>query len=340
MNKPLISIIIPVFNSQAYIKKCLDSIVNQTYQNLEIIVVNDGSTDNSRGIIEEYGKSDNRIKFFHKENGGIGSAYILALNHVNGDYITFVDSDDWAELNLYEELIKIAKKENPDFISFGKVYVNEKGEKTKLGQKAAEKVIHGRDSILRYHFEEMKHPSLGRLFKKELFTDLVIFDQNIGVDEMLTPQLLAKCNRAVYTSKVLHNVLVRDDSVCRTQFDEQRLLDAIKVTRFLCAFAEKNIPDFAVYPQLKHLKALVRQYNFSIENKALTKKTNIKEVAVELKKYYFILRSTGLYKKQSFKLRFTAKSIVAFPKAYKLYNLTLKLARISYGKLRNNNPLK
>ena len=109
MNKePLINIIVPVYNTEKYIRKCLDSIVNQTYRNLEIIVVDDGSTDSSGDICDEYAHKDARIKVIHKENGGVSSARNAALDLCTpgGDLVAFVDSDDWLELNMYETLLE------------------------------------------------------------------------------------------------------------------------------------------------------------------------------------------------------------------------------------------
>lgn len=104
MQQPKISVIVPVYNVEKYLKQCLDSIVNQTYKNLEIIIVNDGTKDNSMKIVENY-LQDNRIKVINKENGGLASARNSGLEKVTGKYISFIDSDDWIELNMYEELV-------------------------------------------------------------------------------------------------------------------------------------------------------------------------------------------------------------------------------------------
>ena len=110
MGKELISIIVPVYNAEKYLQKCLDSILEQTYQNLEIIIVNDGSTDNSGQICHEYEQKDSRIIYMEKENGGVSDTRNTGLDRMTGSYVTFVDSDDWLEPNyvqfLYEKLIE------------------------------------------------------------------------------------------------------------------------------------------------------------------------------------------------------------------------------------------
>ena len=110
-----ISVIIPVYGVEKYIRQCLESVINQTYKNLEIIVVNDGTRDNSMKIVEEY-LSDKRIKIINKENGGLSSARNLGLKNATGDYISFVDSDDWIELFLYEKLVE--NLNNEDIVIF------------------------------------------------------------------------------------------------------------------------------------------------------------------------------------------------------------------------------
>jgi glycosyltransferase involved in cell wall biosynthesis len=119
MYNPLVSIIIPVYNAEPYLEQCLESIVNQTYTNLQIIVVNDGSTDNSPAICDKFAENDNRIVVIHKENGGVSSARNVGLSISQGSYILFVDSDDWVEAGMVEYLISIMKETNVDVVLFG-----------------------------------------------------------------------------------------------------------------------------------------------------------------------------------------------------------------------------
>ena len=110
----LISIIVPVYNVEKYIKKCIDSIINQTYKNLEIILVDDGSPDNCGKICDEYAEKDKRIKVIHKENGGLSDARNAGIKIARGCYIGFVDSDDWIDKNMYEKLYKTLKEKDAD----------------------------------------------------------------------------------------------------------------------------------------------------------------------------------------------------------------------------------
>ena len=109
-----ISVIVPVYNVEKYLKQCLDSIVNQTFKDIEIICVNDGSTDSSRTILEEYAKKDSRIKIIDKENGGLSSARNAGIKKAKGNFISFIDSDDWVDITMFEKLYKNITELNTD----------------------------------------------------------------------------------------------------------------------------------------------------------------------------------------------------------------------------------
>lgn len=138
----LISVIVPVYNVEKYLERCLDSILSQTLADLEIICVNDGSTDNSLEILNRYAKIDNRIKVINKENGGLSDARNKALEFVTSPYIAFVDSDDWIEKTTFEEAYQAIEKYKTDFVCFGykKVYDNGNVEIQHLQYKGLKKI--------------------------------------------------------------------------------------------------------------------------------------------------------------------------------------------------------
>ena len=113
---PLISIIVPVYNVENYLPHCLESVLSQTFRDIEILLINDGSTDNSGKICDEYASKDTRIRVFHKEKGGVSSARNMGLDMAIGEWITFVDADDWIDSNMYEELYKEAMKSHSDIV--------------------------------------------------------------------------------------------------------------------------------------------------------------------------------------------------------------------------------
>lgn len=113
---PKVSIIIPTYNVENYLKECLDSVINQTLKDIEIICIDDGSTDSSGTILDEYAKLDNRIKVIHKENGGYGKAMNIGIDNATGEYLGIVEPDDYIKSNMYEDLYNIAKENNVDFV--------------------------------------------------------------------------------------------------------------------------------------------------------------------------------------------------------------------------------
>ncbi len=123
--QPKISVIIPVYNSEKYIRKCLDSVILQTYEVYEILCINDGSTDNSLKILQEYAQKDSRIKIFNQENKGPAAARNCGLQNATGDYISFVDADDWISLTLYKTFAQLVENKNVDIFIFNADVYNE-----------------------------------------------------------------------------------------------------------------------------------------------------------------------------------------------------------------------
>ena len=124
MKQPLISVIIPVYGVEKYIAQCLESIINQTYKNLEIIVVNDGTKDRSAEIAKEYAAKDSRIKVYDFQNGGLSVARNRGLEIATGDYISYIDSDDWLDTKMYETLLEAAMKNDADMVKCGIIETN------------------------------------------------------------------------------------------------------------------------------------------------------------------------------------------------------------------------
>ena len=144
--RPLISVIIPVYNVEKYLRQCLDSVAGQTYDNLEVICIDDGSTDSSGAILDEYGTKDQRFKIVHQENRGLSAARNKGLEFVKGDYISFIDSDDWIKPDFYQKLQDAAVCSNADVIQCG--YIIWGGDHNKV-KETPSKIYYGDDNILK-----------------------------------------------------------------------------------------------------------------------------------------------------------------------------------------------
>lgn len=298
MDKTKVSVIVPIYNSENYLVKCLESVIQQTHHHLEIILINDGSTDSSSKIIDEYTSKDDRIVPIHKKNGGIGSAYKAAFEVMTGEYVLLVDSDDWLELNAVEELVKLALDNNADMVHFGLLVANEKNEIIER-VKTHEGVVIGANNILDIHFKHLKHPSLCRLFRRSLFNNIEVLEQNIGIDEMLIVQLLTKCNKALYIRTNYYTALARNQSVSRVTYSLKKIQEGIKVYRFIVNFVETNNDKYAQYLYVKQLYYLQKIYNIMHISNELKKSEEYVTVVKDFYSTYNKAKSTSAFKQQS-----------------------------------------
>ena len=219
----LISIVIPVYNAEKYLEQCLNSIQNQTYKNFEVILVNDGSIDHSESICMDFVKVDTRFKYFTKENGGASSARNFGLDHVLGEFITFIDADDWVDENHLEVLINNIKENNSDMaVSSIKKFDNVSNFEFRVYSKQ-EKYLLNYNKLNREEFlvilPKLIHASnsykiaVSKLFKKELVTD-VRFDESIiyGEDLDFFFKLYNKVNSISYVDEITYIYRLHDES--------------------------------------------------------------------------------------------------------------------------------
>lgn len=249
-----VSVIIPVYNVEPYIRKCLDSVINQTYRNLEIICIDDGSTDSSGEICDEYAENDRRIRVFHKHNGGVGSARNVGLNNLTGDYVGFVDPDDWIEADMYETLLTAALNNNADISASN--YTKDTAESSIImtNSEYIGSLPFNRKKLILYAFKRDYYRGFGaylwtKLFKAELLNGLQ-FDENINVceDIIFFAQAALKTRTAVYTNKPLYHYFQRDVSLFRSEDINKRLGSLIAYSQIINLFEENKIdPDIVIW---------------------------------------------------------------------------------------------
>lgn len=189
----LISVIVPVYNAEFYLRQCIDSIIKQTYTNLEIVLVNDGSTDNSGKICDEYKEIDSRIKVIHKMNGGVSSARNAGLDVCTsgGDYIAFVDSDDWIESDMFEKLYNEIKRVNGDIVVCG--YYIDKQDQTYI-KKLEKGIFVGNDNVLKKCFYNKNFPNAVwcKLYNKNIFNEVRFPEGKLYEDMLIILDVLEK----------------------------------------------------------------------------------------------------------------------------------------------------
>ncbi|SIP93553.1 Glycosyltransferase involved in cell wall bisynthesis [Chryseobacterium sp. RU37D] len=222
-----VSIIVPVYNVENYLAKCLDSLVNQTHQNIEILVVNDGSKDKSERIIQEYAqKFPEKIKPFIKENGGLSDARNFGIDIASGDYIGFVDSDDYVTPTMFEEMTNLAEKYQAKMVICNIQKVDQNGNVTqKLTQipNMLEKIdLDSNFSV----FSDLSYFACNKLFRKDLFNEKRFKKGAHFEDIQLIPQLLLECDIIAQTQNFHYQYLERTDSITKTHTEKG--LDILK----------------------------------------------------------------------------------------------------------------
>ena len=263
-----ITVIVPVYNVEHYLEKCLDSLIDQTYKNLEIIVVNDGSTDNSGTICQEYAQKDDRIVYIEKENGGLSDARNVGLDKMTGSYVTFVDSDDWVESDYVEVLYNKLIESQAD-VSVGNYYSYNEDERMYYfhinGDSYYEKV-YDNVSIFEnlYESKEMKNFALisacGKLYKAKLF-DYIRFDRGkLGEDGYMNQKLYLLVQKVIYINQGLYAYRQRSGSITKTWTEKwmHALVDAMSERITLLA----NMG----YPLEKHLAVYRQMLEVSLAN--------------------------------------------------------------------------
>lgn len=215
--KPLISIVVPVYNVENYILKCLNSLIKQNYKQIEIILVDDGSTDESGKICDEFKEKDDRIRVFHKKNGGLSSARNYGIKKAKGDIVAFVDSDDYVKDVFVLDLYRGMQASNADIVICG--YNNEKPKN---------ETISGKEATIRLltKQENIDIISWNKLYKKKLFTDNNIFfpEGKKHEDTLTTYKLMSKAKKVTYIDESLYIYVERKGSITASEKIEERLL--------------------------------------------------------------------------------------------------------------------
>ena len=236
MYTPLISVVIPAYNLASLIGKTLDSVLSQTYPNMEVIVVDDGSTDNTWKVISVYAEKDARIKAVRKENGGVTSARLRGVAEATGNWIGFVDGDDYIEPNMYERLYANAVKYEADISHCGyqMVFPNRVDFYYNTGRTVLQDNIQGISDLIAGNFIE---PGLcNKLFRKELFVNLDMrMDKSIKINEdlLMNYWLFKAANAAVYEDFCPYHYMVRKGSAANSNISEHKLWNPLHVAEIL-----------------------------------------------------------------------------------------------------------
>lgn len=323
----LISVILPIYKVEKYLKKCIESILTQTYKNLDIILVDDGSPDKCGEIIEEFRKKDKRIRTIHQNNGGLSAARNNGIKIANGKYIVCIDSDDWIEKDMIEVLYKNIVNTNSDisiceFIEedeYGKILSNKKYNNEIIEFSSIEALR----SLIKQDI--LTNHAWNKLYKKNLFDEIEYPKGQLMEDVSTTYKLFEKANKIVYQNTVLYHYIQRGTSILGN-ISEKRINDQE------LAFFDRNKYLMKKYPKLKMEIELDNLYNVKTlyylaimgGYKRLYDSQKYTEYYIEYKK---------LYKKNKNNTEIKGrKSLRLFYKNRTLYKIYVKLKKKIKGK--------
>ncbi|MBQ8296931.1 MAG: glycosyltransferase family 2 protein [Ruminococcus sp.] len=246
MKNTLISIIIPVYNAEKYIGRCVESIMNQTHSCLEIILVDDGSSDDTLKICREYADEDNRIKVLHKENGGVSSARNLGLKSCKGEYIGFIDSDDYIDKTMYEELLSAAVKHNAGISMCAYYRITGENKDIQCSYGDAETITNVQLMRDIYTYKCMG-VLWNKLFKRSVFLrgdEMTLFNEEVHFceDVLMLTILTKRSAKVAHCNKALYNYIISEGSLCHGGINERRLT-ILKALDLIVERCEENFPS-------------------------------------------------------------------------------------------------
>lgn len=272
-----ISVIIPVYNVEKYLCACVNSVINQTYKNLEIILVDDGSTDSSGAICDEYALKDERIKVYHKSNGGLSSARNYGLDRMSGDYVFFLDSDDFISLQCLEKMLEVSIEQNADIVSsLNKRFATESDLITQNAVKK-EIVVYSSKQTLENTFKKTENffvVSWAKLYKYKTFDNLRFTEGVIHEDEFICHRLYGQINKFVLLKEELYFYRENPCSITGVKYNIKRpdyllaLKDRVEYFKQYfpklyndCAlfFAYRAIDLYFEVPKIKEKKAIQKR---------------------------------------------------------------------------------
>ena len=330
------SIVVAVYNTEKYLEKCLNSIKNQSYKNLEVILVNDGSTDSSGEILKKYAQNDNRFRVFEQKNQGPGAAKNLGLKKATGDYLIFVDSDDWIDKEFIERLIIKAEQENLDMVFCDYIAETENGTKIRTG-KLSQYENRTLEDIIKLHMTgRMPCGASKKIIKNDLIkkSGACFTTVTSGEEFKYTLKALLEAKNVGFTKDVYYHYLQRECSQSRKKHDFTENITVLKDV-----LEEQNL--FEKYKDIYYTTiiacTIIEIYNCCEENRFLMA---IKEAKKIIKKYKDKYKEE--YKVNDIRVEYTDKKIqmmYPFFRMNLIFILVLSSKIYNISKKLKNNPI-
>lgn len=224
MKSPLVSVVVPVYKVEKYIHECVDSILQQTYEDIELILVDDGSPDNCGVLCDEYAKADPRVKVIHKENGGLSDARNAGIDIAQGEYITFVDSDDFISKNYLSSMIRMAQSNEADIVQIEATHDCDGLGKNKKDNRQSIMVFSPSEALINMlRFQVVQVMAWGKLYKRKLFENIRYPKGRLNEDNLTTYKLLLAAKKNVVCSpEQLYFYRVNNEGIMNSSFNVRR----------------------------------------------------------------------------------------------------------------------
>lgn len=292
MKDDLISIIIPIYKVEKYIERCINSVLSQTYSNIEIILIDDGSPDMCPSICDNYKLIDSRIQVIHKENGGLSDARNKGINISKGKYITFVDSDDYIENDYVEFLYKTILKEDSDIAicSYQSVY----GNRMIIKQlEHREYILNSEETLEKMLYQkEFNVSAWAKLYKRELFENIEFPKGKIFEDAFTTYKLVMKAKKISVNLEIKYNYMIRSNSILTSEFNEKKML-------LIDAYNKMGRDIQIKYPKLTNAVIRAEVYaNISTLRQMIFAKNRLIDDEKKIRKFIVKNRKHVLYNKE------------------------------------------
>lgn len=225
----MVSVIVPAYNIAPYLERCINSILNQTYSDIEVLLVDDGSKDDTPMICDKLVQKDSRVRVFHKENGGVSSARNLALDHCRGEYISIIDGDDWIEPTLYEDAVQSMQKTGTDVFMF-EYFIDVNGQSHRHSVDKAYYGVIDKEMAIIHSITPHNRFAWSKVFSKKILLNShlpgqIRFDTSIilGEDTLFMEQALLNSVGVFYSENAYYHYDQRDGSATRSSFNEKKL---------------------------------------------------------------------------------------------------------------------
>ena len=297
-----VSIIVPIYNVEKYIRKCIESIIAQTYTNIEIILLDDGSPDNSGKICDEYKEKDNRIIVVHKNNTGVSSTRNEGLKIASGEYITFIDADDYIETDMIEILYKALKEYEAEISICGTNDLNENYDLVKRSKCKQIIEMNNKDALKELLNEKVfTCVCWGKLYRKYLFENIKFNEKTkIAEDLEVLYRILDSCKKVVYIPENKYNYILRKNSATKEKFNKDWIRE-IEISKEILDFIEKKYNNIYEYAAKRYVRI-----NMTCIYKILNSTCNLEDILnlrKNIKPYYkYYIKSKYVSNKNKIKL--------------------------------------